>query len=124
MGSGWSDCAPRSPWLELHTLNTYTHRDGQLEKQLLPPPSSLLPPPSPLAVLPADEGLDALPPERVHGHGHGLGRGQPVGVVVPGGEVADVVDVAEHEGHGAEPAETAACRAWRTDKRTRETIRP
>lgn len=53
---------------------------------------------------PADERLDALSSDGGHGHGHGLRRGQPVRVVVAGGKVADVVDVAEHEGHGAEPA--------------------
>jgi len=60
---------------------------------------------------PADERLDALSSDGGHGHGHGLGCGQPVGVVVAGGKVADVVDIAEHEGHGAEPAQTAAGRA-------------
>ena len=61
--------------------------------------------------LPADERLDALSGDGGHGHGHGLRRGQPVGVVIAGGEIADIVDVAEHEGHGAEPAQTAAGRA-------------
>lgn len=64
----------------------------------------------PLFPLPADERLDALSSDGGHGHGHGLWRGQPIGVVVAGGEVADVVDVAEHERHGAEPAQTAASR--------------
>lgn len=66
----------------------------------------------PLSTLPADVRLDALSGEGSHGHGHGFRRGQPVGVVVAGGEVTDVVDVAEHKGHGAEPAQTAASRAW------------
>lgn len=60
---------------------------------------------------PADEGPDAVPGDGRHGHGHGLGRRQPVRVVVPGREVADVVDVAEEEGHGAELAQAAAGRA-------------
>lgn len=64
---------------------------------------------------PADERLDALSSDGGHGHGHGLGCGQPVRVVVAGGEVADVVDVAEHEGHGAEPAQAAASCAWKSD---------
>lgn len=64
---------------------------------------------------PADERLDALSGDGGHGHGHGLRRGQPVGVVVAGGKVADVVDVAEHEGHGAEPAQAAAGCAWKAD---------
>lgn len=67
----------------------------------------------PLSTLPADVRLDALSSDGGHGHGHGFRCGQPVGVVVAGGEVADVVDVAEHEGHGAEPAQTAAGRAWK-----------
>ncbi len=53
---------------------------------------------------PADEGLDALSGDGGHGHGHGLRCGQPVRVVVTGGKVADIVDVAEHERHSAEPA--------------------
>lgn len=61
---------------------------------------------------PADEGPDAVPGDGRHGHGHGLGRRQPVRVVVPGREVADVVDVAEEEGHGAELPQAAAGRAW------------
>lgn len=64
---------------------------------------------------PADERLDALSSDGGHGHGHGLGCRQPVRVVVAGGEVADVVDVAEHEGHGAEPAQAAASCAWKSD---------
>jgi len=60
---------------------------------------------------PADERLDALSSDGGHGRGHGLGGGQPVGVVVAGGKVTDVVDVAEHEGHGAEPTQTTASRA-------------
>lgn len=75
---------------------------------------SLIPPVPP--PLPADERLDALPGDGGHAHGHGLRRGQPVGVVVAGGKVADVVDVAEHEGHGAEPAQAAARRAWKGKK--------
>lgn len=57
---------------------------------------------------PADEGLDAFSANGGHGHGHGLQRRQPVGVVVTGGKVTDVVDVAEHEGHGAESVQTAS----------------
>lgn len=68
----------------------------------------------PLFTLPADVRLDALSGDRGHGHGHRLGRGQPVRVVVAGGEVADVVYVAEHERHGAEPAQTAASRTLNT----------
>jgi len=64
-----------------------------------------------LSSLPADVRLDALPTD--WGHGHGLRRGQPVGVVVTGGEVADIVDVAEHEGHGAESSQAAAGCAWK-----------
>ena len=60
---------------------------------------------------PADEGPDVLPGDGSHGHGHGLRGGQPVRVVVAGRKVADVVDVTEEEGHGAELAQTAARRA-------------
>lgn len=60
---------------------------------------------------PANEGPNVVPRDGRHGHGHGLWRGQPVRVVVPGGEVADVVDVAEEERHRAELAQTAAGRA-------------
>ena len=66
-----------------------------------------------LLVVPADVGFDALSSDGVHGHGHGFRRGQPIGVVVAGGKVTDVVDVAEHEGHGAEPPQTTASRTWR-----------
>lgn len=66
--------------------------------------------PLPLFTLPADVRLDALSSDGGHGHGHGFRRGQPIRVVVAGGEVADVVYVAEHERHGAEPAQTAASR--------------
>lgn len=56
---------------------------------------------------PADKRPNVVPGDGRHGHGHGLRRGQPVGVVVPGGEVAHVVDVAEQEGHCAELAQAA-----------------
>lgn len=69
-----------------------------------------------MTTAPADERLDALSSDGGHGHGHGLRRGQPVRVVVAGGKVADVVDVAEHEGHGAEPAQAAASCAWKQVK--------
>lgn len=59
----------------------------------------------------ADKRPDVVPSDGRHGHGHGLRRGQPVGVVVAGGEVAHVVDVAEQEGHRAELAQAAAGRA-------------
>lgn len=88
-----------------HTAHLDAKRNIALHTQTL----HTLPPP--FVSLPADEGLDALSGDGGHGHGHGLRRGQPIGVVVAGGEVADVVDVAEHEGHGAEPAQAAASRA-------------
>ena len=94
-----------------HTAHLNTpHRNATLNTSR--PPTSVTPRFLPLlllsSALPADERLDILSSDGGHGHGHGLGRGQPVGVVVAGGEVADIVDVAEHEGHGAEPAQTAA----------------
>lgn len=68
-----------------------------------------------LTALPADERLDVLAGDRCHVHGHGLRCGQPVGVVITGGKVADIVDVAEHVGHGAESGQAAtrgACWDW------------
>lgn len=50
---------------------------------------------------------DILSHEGGHVFGHGSVRGQPVGVVITGCEVADVVDIAEHEGHGAKSAQAA-----------------
>lgn len=105
-----------------HTAHLDTHRNVKLSTAHIFPHSIPLPfsftssGPS----LPADVRLDALSSDGGHGHGHGLGRGQPVGVVVAGGEVADVVDVAEHEGHCAEPAQTAAGRAWWKGPRKRK----
>lgn len=58
--------------------------------------------------LPANKRFDALSSDGSHGHRHGFRCGQPVRVVVAGSEVAYVVDVAEHEGHSAESAQTAA----------------
>lgn len=54
------------------------------------------------ADIPADERFDAFAGDGCHAHGHGLRGGEPVGVVITGGEVAHIVDVAEQEGHGAE----------------------
>lgn len=61
---------------------------------------------------PADKRPDVVPGNGGHRHGHGLRSGQPVGIVVAGGEVADVVDVAEEERHRAELTQAAAGRAW------------
>lgn len=60
---------------------------------------------------PANKWSDIVPGDGRHGHGHGLGCGQPVGVVVSGGEVTHVVDVAEEEGHRTELAQAAPGRA-------------
>lgn len=60
---------------------------------------------------PADEGFDAFPSDGRHAHGHWLGGGEPVRVVVTGGEVAHVVDVTEEEGHRAELPQAATSRA-------------
>lgn len=68
-----------------------------------------------LQCLPADVRLDALSSHSLHRHRHGSRSGQPVGVVVTGSKVADVVYVAEHERHGAESAQTAAGRACSTN---------
>lgn len=56
---------------------------------------------------PADEGLDARPSQWLHAHRHWLGGWQPVGIVIPWCKVTNIVDVAEHEGHGAETSKTA-----------------
>lgn len=55
----------------------------------------------------ADVGPDVL---LGHGH-HGQrgGGGEPVGLVVAAGVVADVAGVAVEEGHGAEPGQAGAC---------------
>lgn len=74
-------------------------------------PSSIPAPPRQGPDSPADERPDVVPGDGRHGHGHGLGRGQPVGVVVPGGKVAHVIDVAEEEGHRTELAQAAPGRA-------------
>lgn len=59
---------------------------------------------------PANEGSDIVPSDGRHRHGHGLGSGQPVGVVISGCKVADIVDVAEEKGHRAKLAQTAPSR--------------
>lgn len=46
--------------------------------------------------------------DRIHHLGHRLGSAQPEAVVVPAAEVADTVQVAEHEGHRVELGETRA----------------
>lgn len=60
---------------------------------------------------PANERSDIVAGDGRHRHGHGLRGGQPVGVVISGGEVAHVVDVTEQEGHRAELAQAAPSRA-------------
>lgn len=62
------------------------------------------------ANVPADEGFDAFTSNRCHAHGHRLRGGEPVGVIITGGKVANVVDVTKQEGHGAEFPQAAACR--------------
>lgn len=55
----------------------------------------------------ADVGLDFV---LSHGHHRQRGSGgEPVGLVVPAGVVADVPRVAVQEGHGAEPSQAGAC---------------
>ena len=61
---------------------------------------------------PANEWSDIVTGDGRHRHGHGLRGGQPVGVVISGGEVAHVVDVTEQEGHRAELAQAAPSRAY------------
>lgn len=60
---------------------------------------------------PANERSNIVPSDGCHGHRHGLRGGQPVGIIISGGEVADIVDVAEQEGHGTELAQAASSRA-------------
>ena len=46
-------------------------------------------------------------------HGNGSAGGQPIGSVVTGGVVTNVVKVTEHKRHRAEPAQTATSDTWR-----------
>lgn len=62
---------------------------------------------------PANERLDALPSQWLHAHRHRLRRWQPVGIVIPWCKVTNIVDVAEHEGHGAETSKTAPSSTYR-----------
>lgn len=62
---------------------------------------------------PANEGLNAGPSQGLHAHRHWLGGWQPVGIVIPWCKVTDIVDVAEHEGHGAETSKTAPSSTYR-----------
>lgn len=51
--------------------------------------------------------------EAVHGHhGDGGSGGQPVGLVIPAGIVAHLVDVAVNKRHGAEAGQTGASKTW------------
>lgn len=59
----------------------------------------------------ADVGLDFVLSHRHHGQWGG--GGEPVGLVIPAGVVADVTRVAVQEGHGAEPSQAGACQACR-----------
>lgn len=60
---------------------------------------------------PANKWSNVVPGDGCHRHWHGLRSGQPVGIIISGGEVADVVDIAEQEGHRAELAQAASSRA-------------
>lgn len=62
---------------------------------------------------PANEWLDALPSQWLHAHWHRLWGWQPVGIVIPWCKVTNIVDVAEHEGHGAETSKTAPSSTYR-----------
>lgn len=56
--------------------------------------------------------------ETVHGHhGDGGSGGQPVGLVIPAGIVAHLVDVAVNERHGAEARQTGASKTWKNHRR-------
>lgn len=59
----------------------------------------------------ADVGLDFVLSHRHHGQWGG--GGEPVGLVIPAGVVADVTRVAVQEGHGAEPSQAGPCQACR-----------
>lgn len=62
---------------------------------------------------PANKRSNIVPSDGCHRHWHGLWSGQPVGIVISGSEVADIVDIAEQEGHGTELAQAASSCAWR-----------
>lgn len=66
---------------------------------------------------PANKRPDIVPRDGCHRHRHGLRRGQPVGIVISGGEVADIVDIAEQERHRTKLAQAASSRAWRCRER-------
>lgn len=69
---------------------------------------------------PANKRPNVVPSDGCHRHWHGLRSGQPVGIVISGGEVADIVDIAEQEGHRTELAQAASSRAWRCRERQGE----
>ena len=64
-----------------------------------------------------DVGADGRPVDWGHHGGHGFRGGEPVAVVVTGGNRAAIVQVTEHERHCAEPLKTAA---WVTCDKTTE----
>lgn len=61
---------------------------------------------------PANKRSNIFPGDGCHRHWHGCWSGQPVGIIISGGEVADIVDIAEQEGHRTELAQAASSRAW------------
>lgn len=71
--------------------------------------------------LPADVRLYLLLGHRHHGYGRG--RGEPVGLVVAAGVVADLVGRAVEEGDGAEPREARARLTWRHKGGVRRFVR-
>lgn len=71
---------------------------------------------------PANKRSNIFPGDGCHRHWHGRWSGQPVGIVISGGEVADIVDIAEQEGHRTELAQAASSCAWRRRERRQSEV--
>ena len=65
---------------------------------------------NPLTVLPGDELRNSMFCHRHHWYW--LISGEPVGLVIPAGIVADIIEVTEEEGHGVEPGNTGASHTY------------
>lgn len=86
---------PIGTWRDLNGLAVHGHHHGRCLTHRTP----------------ANKWSDIVPSDGCHRHRHGLRRGQPVGIVISGGEVTDIVDIAEQERHRTELAQAASSRA-------------
>lgn len=86
---------PIGAWRDLNGLAVHGHHHGRCLTHRTP----------------ANKRPDIVPCDGRHRHWHGLRRGQPVGIVISGGEVADIVDIAEQERHRTKLAQAASSRA-------------